>query len=146
LLFLEPSNNLLDREELAVPHARARRVLLGSIPGPFTFNDLRPKRPSAALGRSHFVETTDGLSRNFFPVEEDTIESVHGVDLIQRPVPVNHPGVPNQKLGVLHADMGCHRKAFVIIKPNRAFAAGAAISATGALELEAFLKPRRRAI
>jgi hypothetical protein len=61
-------------------------------------------------------------------------------------VPVNDAGVPNQKLGVLHPDMSRHRKAFVIIEPDSAFAARATIPATGALEPQAFLYPGGRVI
>ena len=68
------------------------------------------------------------------------------VDLIQRSVPVDDPGVPNKELWILHTDVSGHRPAFIIIKPHGAFTAGAAIPAAGAFKTQAFLKPGGRII
>jgi hypothetical protein len=145
-LLLKPGDDVFDREELAVSHSRARRVFLCPVPGTFVFDHLGPERPSSALGRPGFVEPTDRFSGDLLSIEKDAIKTMNGVEFVQRPVSVDHPSVPNQKLGVLHPDMSRHRKAFVIIEPDGAFAARATIPATGALEPQAFLYPGGRVI
>src|SRR5262245_25149931 len=129
---LQPSGDLLPRDQLALPGARA--AFTRPLPVLRCRDAALPERPGPALPRA------DGVDRTTLrPVIEDAVAVE---PFAQTPLVADAARVDGQHLGGTFSAIGGDVLDLVVVDPDVSRRPGAAVAAAGAAEAKAVLIPR----